>query len=163
MSAKSKASATESQPVLSISGYLDKLTPINRQYHLRQCVESNLPNDTDSIVIESLMNCLCAEIGSKKHLTACQIVIDGIRDTGSDIVFTTVKNSWRDADGLVVNEPALKVTESIDYITRFTVSRKNLLAYASNPFSSRIGVFDIEPLFTSEKSRNKTTKVTHKV
>jgi len=121
-----------SKVVLDVSGYMSSLTPINRRYHLTQVVDSNLPS-ASPIVLTSIKDTILAELNSKKHLEACKVVLTSVNESGKDIVIKVFKNLWYSEDGKVVNIPSLMVDEAVDYLKEYTINRKALIEYVSNP------------------------------
>jgi len=130
---KNLASKTPtSKVVLDVSGYMTELTPINRRYHLRQVVDSNLPNASVKI-LEAIQDSLLASFNSKKHLDACRVVVNSVNNTGEDIIIKIFKNLWISSDGMIVNNPTLKVEEKVDYLREYVINRSELITYTKNP------------------------------
>jgi len=145
-----------SKIVLDVSGYMDKLSSINRQYHLTQVVDSNLPL-AKSYVLQAIKDCFLAELNSKKQLEACKVVLEAVNEGGKDIIIKVIKNLWRDEGGKVVNNPSLKASEEIDYLKEYTINRKALIAYCNTPSKLSLlkDIFTVTSLIESKGKGSK--------
>ena len=153
----SKASGKASGKVsLTVTGYMEALLPINRQYHLTQVIESNIPSAKPH-VLQAIKDCFLAELNSKKQREACKLVSEAVNEAGSDIVIKVFKNLWYNAEGKVTNQPASKVEEVVDYLREYTINRKALIEYATNPdnFSLLSKIYQVIDLIPSEGKGSK--------
>jgi hypothetical protein len=153
-----KKAGNTSAIVLNVSGHMEALTSINRRYHLRQVVESNLPTATAK-TLTAIMDVILATHASEKQLAACEYVTLAVNATGNPIVLKVFKNLWYNQAGKVTNNPADKVEEATDYLREYTISRQALVAYATTPsdYSLLSKVFQVVDLIPAHGKGSKVT------